>query len=169
MLFGEYSLMPSGWSGWMFIMENPLTLSRQRWRPMSSHLRRCCISYIKVWSRIQKKCIFACRLYSESGGIRWLKNIKRYYDASVLMSWNFATSLLSSERSTVVAQLCIIMHSYYPVWVLWFAGTYSAGLLLCLFYDSGQCEGLKTWNERRARHHAFYFVSVLIRVSVGQN
>lgn len=74
---------------------------------MSSHLRRCCITYIKVWSRIKKKCKFACRLYSESGVFRWLKNIKRYYDASVLMSWNFATSLLSSERSTVVAQLCV--------------------------------------------------------------
>ena len=33
---------------------------------------------------------------------------------------------------------------------------YCVGLLLCLFFDTGYCEDLKTWSRQRVRHHAFF-------------
>ena len=75
------------------------------------------------------------------------------------MSWNFATSKQHQRNEAKVVIHDVYIHTLAissSVGNMPVVYAYCVGLLLCLFFDVRQCEGLKTWNEQIVRHHAFF-------------
>ena len=100
------------------------------------------------------------------------------------VTWRFCSDVLElrnflkhrRNRATVVTRMYAFVYPHAPAQPLLTRGcaqvnvyiyltAYGVGLLLCLFCDARQCEGLKTWNERRVRHHAFCIISLSLELS----
>lgn len=81
---------------------------------MTMRMTRNMVTLNLVWLlAISKICrTFARHPGSKRGEPGWLNNIERYYDASILMSWNFATSNSIIRMKQVVAQLYVYRHSH---------------------------------------------------------